>query len=393
MSKIAFFCIPAYGHTNPTLAVVKELVNRGHEVWYFSYDMFREKIESAGARCISCDKYDIQMTLTPEDGERIAKDIAFSMEVLVNTTLALDEAVIEKMETWMPDCIVADSMAVWGRLAALKLKIPFVCSTTTFAFNKYSARIMKQGAGDLLRMLLAMPKANKSVKRLRDKGYPVNGVLSVIQNDNETNTIVYTSLQFQPYAETFSDKYTFVGPSIPKSDGKVIKSGRKILFISLGTVITKNIPFYKNCIDAFRDSDMDVIMSVGNETDIRELGPVPSNFRIENRVNQIEVLQKTDVFITHCGMNSVNEALYYEVPLILFPQTAEQGGVAYRVSELGAGIYLKDCSADGIKKAVYEVSDNPAYRENAKKIAKDFRSCGGPKAAADKILAVAGKSG
>lgn len=391
MSKIAFFCIPAFGHTNPTLAVVEELVNRGHEVWYFSYDMFKEKIESAGARYISCDNYDIQMKLTPEDGERIAKDIAFSMEVLVNTTLALDEAVIEKMRTWMPDCIVADSMAVWGKLAALKWKIPFVSSTTTFAFNKYSARIMKQGAGDLLRMLLAMPKANKSVKRLRDKGYPVKGVLSVIQNDNDTDTIVYTSFQFQPYAGTFSDKYTFVGPSIPKSGGKVIKSGRKILFISLGTVITKNISFYRNCIAAFRDSDMDVIMSVGNEIDILELGVVPSNFQIEKRVNQIEVLQKADAFITHCGMNSVNEALYHEVPLILFPQTAEQGGVAYRVSELGAGIYLKDCNAEAIKQAVDAVLDNPVYRENAKNIAKDFKSCGGPKAAADKILAVAGK--
>ena len=26
MSKIAFFCIPAHGHTNPTLEVVKELI-------------------------------------------------------------------------------------------------------------------------------------------------------------------------------------------------------------------------------------------------------------------------------------------------------------------------------------------------------------------------------
>ena len=50
MSKIVFFCIPAHGHTNPTLGVVKELVNRGHEVWYYSYDTFKEKIEKAGAK-------------------------------------------------------------------------------------------------------------------------------------------------------------------------------------------------------------------------------------------------------------------------------------------------------------------------------------------------------
>ena len=49
MSKIVFFCIPAYGHTNPTLGVVRELVARGHEVRYYSYEPMRPLIESAGA--------------------------------------------------------------------------------------------------------------------------------------------------------------------------------------------------------------------------------------------------------------------------------------------------------------------------------------------------------
>lgn len=60
MSKIVFFCIPAHGHTNPTLEVVRELVNRGHEVLYYSYEAFREKIETAGAKFVACDKYDVE---------------------------------------------------------------------------------------------------------------------------------------------------------------------------------------------------------------------------------------------------------------------------------------------------------------------------------------------
>ena len=45
--KLVWFCIPAHGHTNPSLGVVKELVRAGHEVYFFSFDMFREKIEQA----------------------------------------------------------------------------------------------------------------------------------------------------------------------------------------------------------------------------------------------------------------------------------------------------------------------------------------------------------
>ena len=78
MSKIVFFCIPAHGHTNPTLGVVKELVSRGHQVWYYSYNMMREKIESTGATFISCDDYDMEQKLNAKDSARVGKDLAFS---------------------------------------------------------------------------------------------------------------------------------------------------------------------------------------------------------------------------------------------------------------------------------------------------------------------------
>ena len=145
MSRIVFCCIPAQGHTNPTLGVVRELVARGHEVLYYSYSMLREKIEAAGATFIACDEFDAEQHLTPQEGARIGSDLALSTRVLVDTTLALDEMVCTEMERLRPDCIVADSMAVWGKAVAMKLGIPFLSSTTTFAFNQHSAKVMKQG--------------------------------------------------------------------------------------------------------------------------------------------------------------------------------------------------------------------------------------------------------
>ena len=44
MKNIMFFCIPAYGHHNPTIAVVKELIKRGNRVRYYSFYEFQEKI-------------------------------------------------------------------------------------------------------------------------------------------------------------------------------------------------------------------------------------------------------------------------------------------------------------------------------------------------------------
>ena len=385
MSKIVFFCIPAHGHTNPTLGVVSELVSRGHQVWYYSYNIMREKIESAGATFVSCDDYDMEQKLTPKDSVRVGKDLAFSTKILVDTTLALDDKVCEDMKRLKPDCIVADSMAVWGKAIAIKLGIPFVSSTTTFAFNQHSAKIMKQGIGELVRMLISMPKITKNIKRLQDKGYPIKSVLDINQNDDNTHTIVYTSSDFQPCADTFSDKYVFVGPSIRPATDKIVKTKEKLIYISMGTVNNDMMPLYKTCITTLADTEYQVIISVGNLVSINEFGKMPENISVYEHVDQIAVLQAADIFLSHCGMNSVNESLYFGVPLLMLPQTAEQGGVAERVHQLGAGIKLKKTDGASIIYAINKLFSVNSYKDNAQKISWSFRQCVGSKGAADKI--------
>lgn len=391
MSKIVFFCIPAHGHTNPTLGVVRELIERGHEVWYYSYNLMREKIETTGARFVACDDYDMEQKLDPKDAARIGKDLAFSTKILVDTTLALDDMVCRDMEQLKPDCIVADSMAVWGKAIALKLGIPFVSSTTTFAFNQHSAKIMKQSIGQMFGMIFSMPKIQKNIKRLQDKGYPIHSVLDIIQNDDKTDTVVYTSPEFQPCADTFSDKYAFVGPSVRPVVSPIEKTREKLVYISMGTVNNDMMKLYKNCIEALRDTDYQVIMSVGNLVEIESFGELPENISVHNHVDQIAVLSQADVFLSHCGMNSVNESLYYQVPLVMYPQTSEQGGVATRVSMLGAGIHLQKNSPSLIYEAIKQVLENPTYRENATKISEGFKKCTAAKGAADKILSICRK--
>lgn len=388
MSKIVFFCIPAHGHTNPTLGVVRELVSQGHEVWYYSYNIMREKILATGATFISCDDYDTEQNLSAKDAARVGKDLAFSTKILVDTTLALDDKVCKEMAELMPDCIVADSMALWGKAVALKLGIPFVSSTTTFAFNQHSAKIMKQGLKDLFKMMLAMPKTSKQVKRLKDKGYPVNNILDIIGNDENTHTIVYTSLKFQPCSETFSERYAFVGPLIRPATDKIEKNRDKLIYISMGTVNNDMMPFYKSCISALADTDYQVIMSVGNLVSVDDFGKLPENISVYSYVDQIAVLEKADVFVSHCGMNSVSESLYFEVPLVMLPQTSEQKGVAERVSQLDAGIKLDKSDGALVLNAINKILSDSTYKQNAGKIAESFKNSSGAKGAADKIIKV-----
>jgi MGT family glycosyltransferase len=157
---------------------------------------------------------------------------------------------------------------------------------------------------------------------------------------------------------------------------------RPLIYISMGTVINERPDFYRNCIEALNSLDVDVIISCGKTFDISSLGSLPGNIRLYPSVDQLDVLSRTDIFITHCGMNSVSESLFMATPMLLYPQTGEQKAVARRTAEIGAGEYLKDDSAAGIQAAVTGILNNASYAKAAKKCSDEFRACCGTAGAA-----------
>lgn len=384
MKRIAFFCIPAHGHTNPMLPVASELVKRGHSVRFYSFDEFKEKIIATGAEFVPCDSF--LPEISEEEMKNLMKVNTTEMTIQdIRTTLKMNDFLEKEFTEFKPDVVYTDSVCFWGKLNAWKYNVPMVCSTSTFAFNQMSSKYMKLSGREISDMIFGLPKISKELKTLEPYGYHSKSAIKLVQNDNQTDTIVYTSRSFQPNAESFSDHYAFVGPSVFSKLSPDKKKERPLVYISLGTVINDRPDFYLKCIEALGDSKVDVIISYGKYMDKKHLGTLPSNIQAFPYVNQLEVLSKADAFITHCGMNSVSESLYMATPLVLYPQTNEQRAVARRAEEKSAGILLADDSAEGIKKAVFEILENKSFSDAAKTICDDFRSCPGVKGAADFI--------
>ena len=384
MKTIFFFCIPAHGHTNPMLPVAKELVKRGNCVKFYSFDEFREKIENTGAEFISCDLFSHKLS---EQEEKRLKEVSTTEMTLqdIRGTIRIDDFLSEEFKKYKPDVVFTDSVCFWGKLNAWKHNVPMVVSTSTFAFNQMSSRYMKYSLKELADMILGLPKISKALKTLKPYGYYVKSALSLVQSDNDTDSVVYTSYNFQPYAESFSENYAFVGPSVFSKAEPNKEKERPLVYISLGTVINDRPDFYKKSIKALGGQNMDVIISCGKAMDIKSLGALPENIKAYPYVDQLEILAKADVFISHCGMNSVSESLYMATPIVLYPQTGEQKAVAKRVEEINAGIRLFDDSPKGIQKAVFELINNASYKEAAKACSEDFRSCSGAAGAAEFI--------
>lgn len=384
MKKIACFCIPAHGHTNPMLPVAAELVKRGNVVRFYSFDEFEKKISATGAEFISCDSFLPELTKQEEAGLKKVSTTEMTIQD-IRITRSMNDFLEKEFQSFQPDVVYTDSVCFWGKLNAWKHQVPMVVSTSTFAFNQMSSRYMKSSLKEMTDLLFGMPRVSKELKKLEPYGFHVKNVFSLIQSDNDTDTVVYTSQKFQPCAESFSEHYAFVGPSVFSDVLPEKEKERPLVYISMGTVINDRPDFYAKCIDALKDLSVDVVISCGNAIDRDALGVLPEQIKVYPYVDQLAILAKADVFITHCGMNSVSESLYMAAPMVLYPQTNEQCAVARRVTEIGAGMLLKEDSSEGIRAAVKEILNNKAYANAAAECSADFRACSGAAGAAEFI--------
>ncbi len=386
MATAIFFGSPAHGHTNPTLPVVTELVRRGERVIYYSLEEFQAEIEQTGATFRSYgSNYPFDPARSGENGFKVI------YELLQVSQLVLENLLDEVKQT-QPNYILYDSTATWGNYFAQILHIPCICSMTMF--------------GITTRLILGVPslmlmgfhsqgyiRQVDAIGRQLSKRYGLEKIdyLRYMRSTGKIN-IVYTSRFFQPYESAFDDTYMFVGPSIlPRPNAPTFPfeklSGNPLLYISLGTIFNGRDHFYRTCLEAFADRNFQVVMSVGHHISVAELGTLPDNFIVQNVVPQLELLQHTKVFITHAGMNSASEALYYGVPLLAIPQATDQHYVAKRVAQLGAGKILtrEKVTAPLLRKYVGELFTNPGYAHTSVKIGKTLRQAGGYIRAVDEI--------
>jgi MGT family glycosyltransferase len=118
------------------------------------------------------------------------------------------------------------------------------------------------------------------------------------------------------------------------------------------------------------------------------LGEIPKNFIVKNYVPQTELLKYTKLFITHGGMNSTHEGLYYGVPLIVIPQSGDQPIIAEQVAKIDAGIKLnmQTLTENQLREAVDQMLIQPAYHKVITNIRESFQKSGGCHQAVDEIF-------
>lgn len=381
MLNILMVNFPAEGHVNPTLGVTKALAERGDNVHCITIEKFKERFEGVGAI--------VHLHSDLLKKASINTSVPTGLKKFLNIHLQISLEILELTkylsETIEFDLVFYDKFGA-GELVRDYLNIPGISSSSSFLMSE-----------EFLKKFPSEPdeSGEKLLHQIKEKfGVSPKNMLQFMNNTGAVN-IVYTSKYFQPNSELFGEDNIFIGPSFPQRKTterfplEVLK-GEKVLYISMGTVLDQVEQFFNTCIDAFSDFEGKVVIAVGEKTDFTKIKQAPENFIISSYVPQLEVLSQADVFITHGGMNSVNEAIHYNVPLVVLPHDKDQPIVAQRLTELGAGYRLskESMNVHSLKDAVKEVLSNQKYKEGIQKIKYSFIECGGPEKAVKVIDSV-----
>ncbi len=372
--NILFINSNLHGHINPTLGLVRELTERGHAVDYFCSEAFTEKVTQAGACRIGFDKHleDFLSSYRPTDRH--------PFYMLLEYMLLYDEAVLPDLLSLLSknqyDMILCDSIFGCSCFLQQLTNLPIVCSHSSFAMSKTPLpdRMLEPGFHPQLDNCYAI------VRRICEQYHLTEPSLTEIFISRGERNVVYTTQKFNGNPDVCRPTYLFAGPAINRgqeADAPTLpsRSNRKLIYISLGSFNTDFIDFYRTCIAAFRDTAYDVYMSIGKKCDVDSLGELPENFYVKNYLPQLEILSRADAFVTHAGFNSVNEAMYYGVPMLALPLVNDQHMVAKRLTALHLGITddLKTITPDGLQSQVeYLLADAQIY-DNCKEISQEVQ--------------------
>lgn len=387
--------LPEHGHINATLPLVAELTRRGDRVTYYATEPYRGAIEVTGATFRS---YGDARRLTPPAHEGGLYSVMAWQAQLTEERLP---SLLEDLRAARPDYLLVDSMCLWGQLAAQVLRVPAIALGSVFvpddryvtvdemidrAYGRAPKEVLLAGIDALNSYLMI-------AQRLEQQHGTSSPDLVGFFAGRQALNVLFTSRTFHPEGARYDDSYRFVGPSIaPRHDAAPLalpEGDDPLVYISMGTIFNSRPALLRACFEALTGIRCRVLVATGGAVDAQTLGPVPPNVLVREIVPQLDVLPRASLFITHGGMNSVSEALWFGVPLVALPQHGDQFLVAARVAELGAGLALMppECHADRIGAAIARVLDQPAYAEAARVIGESFRAAGGVQRAADDITA------
>jgi MGT family glycosyltransferase len=395
MSRFIMATMPFTGHVLPGLPIARKLIERGHEVAWYTGKKFQKKIEATGARFLpmkaAYDFDDADMdTAFPErsrlDGLERTK---FDFKHVFGDPIPGQIADMEEYLKEMPGAVLlTDTAFAGGKVlsergvtwAIFNITVLGVESRDTAPFglgmlpdSSFTGRLRNRALYWAARHLFFRDVYQHFEKIRAAAGAPSVGRDSI--------PLLSDYLYLQPTVPGFeyprSDlppQVHFVGPLLPDAPkdfappawwGDVTSKQKPVVLVTQGTLATEADHLIQPTLTALANEDVIVVATASPEG-----LDVPANARIVPFIPFAKLMPYVDVMVTNGGYGGVTMAMAHGVPMVAGGITEEKPEICNRIAYSGMGVNLKTATPtpEQVRGAVMDVLANARYRRAAERL-------------------------
>jgi zeaxanthin glucosyltransferase len=410
--RIGFLSMPLTGHLHPMTALGRKMQARGHELIFFGLPDAARIVHSAGLDFVPFGEEEYPVGTTPAMYAHLAtlkgEDVVrYSFQEMhpQRARITLDQ-LPEKLVHRGVEALVLDTIHFFAELVPMSMGIPYAHIWNVLHIDSSGATPPCLFGWDYEDTPVARARNMEAVKKMNSVFQPIQQVARSwaenhgLQIDWDTPNatisklavITQTPKEFDfpdvpqapafHYAGPFHDDYGRERVAFPWER----LTGEPLIYASMGTLVNGLTNVFRIILKAAAAiPGRQLVLSIGSNIQMDEIGPVPASAIVVSKAPQLELLKRAELCITHAGINTTLESLALGVPMVAIPVGFDQPGIAARIVYHGVGesVPVASMKKEDLFGAIQEVLGSPNYRDTARRFQRTIAKTHGLDRAAD----------
>lgn len=408
MAHFAIICPPVSGHLDPLAAVGRALLRSRHRVTVFHVRDLEPKVRSHGLEFVPLGNDDFPAgTLNTTVAKLATLKGSESLKFAIQCASAISYSILHDGPAALRnagiDVALIDQNEPAGGSVAEHLGMPFVSVCTSLPLNReplipppFVAWPYTRSIFGRLRNAAGYAVSNRFIAPIQKalNNYRANWKLPLLRTPDDSFSkiaqIAQMPREFDFPRERLPESFHYLGPWFDNHTGSIPfpyekLDGRPIIYGSIGTLQQEQSDMFRVMAEACATLDAQLVLSLGHP-ESRQGRELPGTPLVVNYAPQVELLKRAAVTITHSGMNTTQQSLYFAVPMVAIPLAHDQPAIAARTARTGAGIVIPPSAltVEKLRSALQILlSEGNSYRIQAARLQRASQSAGGVAAAAD----------
>jgi len=354
---------PLAGHFEPLVPLAVQARAAGHAVAFATGEPYASRARQAGFDAFRAGRDEgFRAEWAPRfpGFDQLVGDAQrhfFLTEIFANLELVPRAEDLESIvDTWRPQLIVHEVAEFAAPLVGTARGIPYVDVSYGSLISSSLLRATGEAAGRHWQARGLEP-------------HPVAGLFRHLYVDTCPPSLQSPEIASIPAVQLLRPAAAEIPDAVPPDWLDQLDSAA-VVYLTMGTVWNRNLDVFRMVIEAVRDDDIALIVTIGRQNDPASLGPQPDNVLVHQYIPQGVLLPRCHAVVTHGGAGTTLGALAFGDPLLVLPQGADQYANAERVVAAGAGRQLlrDELSVGTVRDSLRAVLRDASYRRSAERI-------------------------